>query len=178
MIPPFRVQLVERLPDAGHLWIRHAPRAWPGPEASWLDLAGGALGTSRRDLAPLQSSAPELALDGAAPDDLLYLPPVPPGLAAARDRLADRCLEAGTPVLVQLAAGEAAPDVGGAGAALLAADLLAPLLAGDLAPLDRVPAAAVALWPLLAGLTDDPRLWEEGCARLAASGVRHAQGVA
>ena len=28
------------------------------------------------------------------------------------------------------------------------------------------------------GLTDDPVLWEEGCARLAASGVRCVQGVA
>jgi len=177
VIPPFRVRLEERLPDPGRLWIRHAPRAWPGPDGRWLDLARGTLGESRRDLAPMQSSAPELALDAGRLDDLLYLPPAAPAFAAARDRLARRCAGEGTPLLVQVVAGEPAPDLGGAGAALLAADLLAPLLAGDLEPLARVPPQAVAVWPLLPGLTDEPRLWDDGCARLAAAGVRHAQAV-
>jgi hypothetical protein len=61
---------------------------------------------------------------------------------------------------------------------LVVVDLLGLLLGDDLDALERVPAGAAAAWPLLPGVTDDPALWEEGCTRLAAAGVRHAQAVA
>jgi len=34
------------------------------------------------------------------------------------------------------------------------------------------------VWPLIAGLTDGPDLWDAGCVRLAAAGVRCAQAMA
>jgi hypothetical protein len=59
------------------------------------------------------------------------------------------------------------PALGVAGAAGLAA--LAPL-----APLAPV---AAAVWPLLRGITDDPRLWERYCERLAAAGLPCLQAL-
>jgi hypothetical protein len=117
------------------------------------------------------AGAPEL-------DDLVYLPPVPARLAAERDELARRVLAGGAPVLVQLVPGDTTALPGGGGVVLVF-DLLASLLAGDLEPLGALPrCAAAAVWPLVAGLTDDPDLWERGCRRLAVAGVRCVQAVA
>ncbi len=153
-------------------------------------------------------------------DDLLYLPPVSAESLAARADLSRHCLAAGTPVLLQMIAGEDLPPPaaqslapsGGQGLqatadpagpadrpengeratpflptqpndaeaianSLIVLDLLDCLLRNHLAACDRAPAAAAAAWPLLPGITDDPALWEEGCARLAAAGVRQAQGI-
>ena len=33
------------------------------------------------------------------------------------------------------------------------------------------------MWPLVAGLTDDPALWDRGCRELAAAGVRWVQAL-
>jgi hypothetical protein len=114
-------------------------------------------------------------------DDVLYLPPVPERLAAGRDSLAERALAAGTPVLVQLLPGDRTdlqalpPETG----AVLVVDLLAALLAGELGRLDAVPErAAAAAWPLLPGIADDPALWDRGCERLAAAGLRRVQALA
>lgn len=117
----------------------------------------------------------------------------------AREELAGDRLAAGIPVLVQVTLGSAVTaaeqsESGGghpepsfptqqtSGEAvadfLIVIDLVGPLLAGNLAALERAPAGAAAAWPLLPGITDDPALWEEGCARLTAAGVRHAQAVA
>jgi hypothetical protein len=74
---------------------------------------------------------------------------------------------------VQLFPGEPARP-----AAWVVYDLLHPLLARDLDPLASLPAGASAVWPLVAGITDDPALWNDGLARLAAAGVRHVQPLA
>jgi len=161
-----------RLPEPGRLWIRYAPREWPAPDAFWVDLASARLGRS----AP-PGGAPENLPDlGSEPlDDLLYLPPVAPERAAARDALARARLAAGTPVLVQVLAGDPPPEVPGA---VVVLDPFDGLLAGGLAGLDRLPAGAAAVWPLVAGLTDDPALWDAGCARLAAAGAAVVQPLA
>jgi hypothetical protein len=161
------------LPEPDRLWIRYAPRSWPAAplgEAGWLDLARGALG-----LPGDPAAAVPLELPAGPFDDVLYLPPVRPALAAARDRAAAAVAAAGTPVLVHLLASEPAPPVAGATPVF---DLLEPLLAGTPEVLERLPAGAAAVWPLLGGLTDAPELVEEGCRRLAAAGVAVAQGVA
>ncbi|HXU45064.1 MAG TPA: hypothetical protein VN783_06030, partial [Thermoanaerobaculia bacterium] len=77
MTPRFR----EQRPEPSHLWIRFAPRSWPGPQGIWLDLARGRLGETggESDLS---------AYAGDPLDDLAYLPPVAPDLAAAGDELA------------------------------------------------------------------------------------------
>jgi len=161
------------LPEPERLWIRHAPRAWPAAplaEGAWLDLVRGVLGAPGKPVAEVP-----LALPDGPFDDVLYLPPVRPGLAAARDRAVATVLAAGTPVIVQLVPGDDPSPMEGAVAVY---DLLGPLLEGRTADLERLPAGGVAAWPLLSGLTDGPELVEEGCRRLAAAGVEVVQGVA
>jgi hypothetical protein len=113
-------------------------------------------------------------------DDVVYLPPVPRRLAAARDTLARQVLAAGAPCLVQLAPGDETSLADGCGAVFVF-DLLAPLLAGDRELLDTLamvpPWAAAAVWPLVPGITDDPDRWERGCQRLAAAGLGCVQAV-
>lgn len=121
-------------------------------------------------------------LDDEPLDDVLYLPPVTAEQEDARRSLARHHARRGTPVLVQRIAGdpvgergdpETDPEVG----ILTVFDLLSPLLEGELEALALLPAGAVAVWPLLPGLTDDPGLWSEGCRRLAAAGVAVVQAV-
>lgn len=162
-------RLGTQLPEPGRLWVRFVPRPWPGPEAPWTDLARGGLGERRTG-----ASETELPAIAGPLDDLLYLPPVAPADAAARDELARARLADGTPVLVQLLPGEATAAEG----AVAVLDPLPALLAGDLDALARPAGASAAVWPLVPGLTDDPALWEEGCARLAAAGVSTVQAVA
>jgi hypothetical protein len=175
-----RARPAARLPEPGRLWIRYAPRDWPGSQGFWVDLATAGLGRP-----PAAAGLDLPALGGSEPlDDLLYLPPVPPQLAAARDDLARRHLAAGTPVMVQVearlqtAAGGEVPAAAGLAGAVAVLDPLAALLARDLAALDRIPPGAAAVWPLASGLTDAPELWEEGCARLAAAGATAVQALA
>jgi len=176
---PRPVRPLEQLPDPGRFWIRYVPRSWEPPEHPWVHLADARLGEWGRTVS--QKVAPAAAAIGSlAPsrlDDVLYLPPVPSRRAAERDKLASARLVDGTPVLLQIFPGEepAVPAVSGVA---FIYDLLPALLAGDLDRLDRLPAGAAVVWPLISGLTDDPGLWDAGCARLAAAGVRCAQAVA
>ncbi|HXT50605.1 MAG TPA: hypothetical protein VN811_06155 [Thermoanaerobaculia bacterium] len=96
----------EQAADPWRCWIRHAPARWPGPDRPWIDVAAGRLGNS--------DGEPEMltALLGQRLDDVLYLPPVGPALAGARDRLAAQHSVRGTPVLVQLLPGDPLPQVG------------------------------------------------------------------
>jgi hypothetical protein len=146
-----------------------APDGAQAPDSPQVPNAGQA--AQRPVLDPAWRQAPPL-------DDVLYLPPVPRHLAAWRDRLAAEQLGAGTPLLVQLLPGD---DLGlpvtSGGAVAFALDLAAALLAGDLDRLSAAPGWALAVWPLLPGLTDDPALWEKGCRRLAAAGVKRVQAL-
>lgn len=163
-----------QLPEPGRFWIRFVPRSWPGLTLPWVNLAGSRL----EELSARAGDPQELpALPGDPLDDVLYLPPVGPRLAAARDELALRRLADGTPVLAQILPGEDAAGLLGAGA-VVAVDLLMTLLAHDLEILESLPAGSVAVWPLIPGLTDDPALWEAGCERLARAGLRGVQAVA
>ena len=169
------------LPEAGRFWIRYVPRAWESPEPPWIHLAEGRLGewgrsASQKAAAGAGANVFEMLAEEPL-DDVLYLPPVPSRRAAARDKLAGTRLVDGTPVVLQLFPGEesAVPAVSGVA---FVYDLLPALLARDLDRLAKVPAGGTAVWTLISGLTDDPGLWDEGCARLAAAGVRCVQAVA
>jgi hypothetical protein len=140
-----------------------------------VNLAAGVLGEWGRH--PKARYAEIGALAETALDDVLYLPPVPPRRAAARDELARARLVGGTPVLVQLLPGEETTVPAVTGAAFVI-DLLHALLERDLGTLRRLPAGSTAVWPLLSGLTDDPALWELGCRDLAAAGARCVQALA
>jgi hypothetical protein len=163
------------------------PARLPAPAAELAGLpVAAALGLGAAEEAPGAAATGEPA-DGGQPapplllDDVLYLPPVPERQAAGRDALAERALAGGTPVLVQLLPGDRTellpppPQTG----AVLVLDLLAVLLAGELGGLEAVPErAAAAVWPLLPGIADDPALWDRGCERLAAAGLRRVQALA
>jgi hypothetical protein len=139
-----------------------------------VNLAAGTLGDWGKG-AKARSS--DWAALGEIPlDDVLYVPPVLPRRAAARDELARDRLVGGTPVLIQLFPGETTtvPPVSGAAFVF---DLLAALLERDLGSLRRLPSEATAVWPLLPGLTDDPALWELGCRDLVAAGARCVQAL-
>jgi hypothetical protein len=167
------------LPEAGRFWIRYVPRAWESPEQPWVHLAEGRLGEWGRVAAQKAAAGANVfGLLAEEPlDDVLYLPPVPARRAAARDKLASSRLVDGTPVVLQLFPGEESTVPSVAGVAFVF-DLLPALLARDVERLGKVPEGGIAVWPLISGLTDDPALWDEGCARLAASGVRCVQAVA
>jgi hypothetical protein len=155
-------RFAEQPPEPGRLWIRYTPLAWPAPPMLWTQIAAAGLGGTESD--------PELDLDPEASrlDDVLYLPPVPERSRAARAALARECAAAGVPVVVQLFPGEAPVPC-----AVSVYDLLAALLERRLEALDLLPPGAAAIWPLVAGATDDSELGRLGCARLAAAGVRH-----
>jgi hypothetical protein len=157
------LKLPAQLPEPGRFWIRYTLACGLAPEL-WTDLAQGTLGR------PLPLSLADRPLD-----DVVYLPPVLSEAAGHRDRQALRLLAAGTPVLLQLLPGEESPAA--AAGAILVFDLLEPLLRQELAPLGGLPPGAAAVWPLVAGLTADPGLWEEGCRRLAESGPRTVQAL-
>jgi hypothetical protein len=176
------VPLVSQLPDPGRLWIRFAPRSWPAPPEPWSDFAGARLGTSR--------AGQGVTVAGAL-DDVLYLPPVAPELEPARLNSARQRLADGTPVLLQHAAGDPhATALAAAGSladglqraglegATVVFDLLPALLAGELDALGCLPAGAITVWPLIAGISDQPQLWRQGCERLAAAGAAVVQALA
>ncbi len=175
--PPVRP--AAQLPEPGRFWIRYVPRAWDVPEHPWVHLATAKLGEWGRGATRGGSpSGPSVlaALLETPLDDVLYLPPVPPRRAAARDQLASSRLVDGTPILLQLFPGDE-PGVPTVSGLAFVFDLLPALLGRDLARLGEVPAGAAAVWPLIPGLTDDPALWDEGCAVLAQAGARHVQAM-
>jgi hypothetical protein len=170
------------LPEAGRFWIRYVPRAWEPPEHPWVHLAEGRLGEWGRAASQAAQKAGIgtnvfALLAGEPLDDVLYLPPVPTRRAAARDKLAGSRLVDGTPVVLQLFPGDESTVPVVSGMAFVF-DLLPALLARDFERMDKVPRGGTAVWALISGLTDDPALWDEGCARLAAAGVRCVQAVA
>lgn len=175
------------LPEPDRLWIRYAPRSrdWrevaPPGKLRWLDLAEGELGGAGPGGDPVEEDS--LPVPAGPFDDVLYLPPVAPAFASARDETVRAHAAEGTPVLVQVLAGEEIERVRVEGIVVVH-DLLEPLLAGGGAePMAFEPGAGprpedVALWPLIPGLTDGAELVDEGCRRLAAAGFRTVQGVA
>jgi len=81
--------------------------------------------------------------------------------------------ELGTPVLAQLL-----PDEGPlSGPVVSAYDVLSPLLAGHPEALADLPRESVVLWPLLAGVTDGPRILKKGLEAAAKAGVAVVQAV-
>lgn len=155
-------RVVPQLPEPSRLWIAHVPRSWRYHDASYVDLGRGRLSRSRR-----VAAEPPVVIEPAALDDLLYLPPVREDLRAARDAAVAELSAAGTPVLVQVRPGEAPPE----GATVVVCDLLGVLLDGESERVAETPAGAIALWPLIPGLSDHPGLRDEAFEMLRAVGV-------
>ena len=141
---PFRSQR----PEPARGWIRFVPRRWPGPDAPWVDLSRGALGSSVGDLEDLEALAvPEL-------EDTIYLPPVRNDLREARDRLVAAHRDRGTPVLVQVLPGEPPPAV----PCLVVLDLLRNAVGSGPESGEASPFPSAVLWPLLPGGPPRPDL--------------------
>ena len=77
---PPRTRAIRQIPEPGRFWIAHAPRTWRCAGGLWTDLATSQLGGLR---SRSETAIPQLDADEV--DDLLYLPPVSPGLRAERD---------------------------------------------------------------------------------------------
>ncbi len=195
--------LREQVAEPANLWIRYVFSRWPvADRVLRSDLATGGLPEARfagSETPPDSAEASEL-VRGAT--DVVYLPPVPVGDVAAKKLVrgvTEAAVEAGTPLLIQLAppVDFAVRDLLGPGAAasfvrsveappnaVVVIDLLAGLVRSGsalgeqlppdepLLPLGPLPLdGATAVWPLVAGWTDDRVLLEAALPRLAAAGV-------
>lgn len=170
-------RFVWQQPEPARFWIAHAPRRWTATRHPWTDLAASAVRRPRSDV-PVLWPAPATRFD-----DLVYLPPVDAEHAPARDRLVAALAADGVAVLVQLRP----DDQLQVQPTTVVVDLLEPLLGGldGLAESLRAGTArgevegapSVAAWPLIAGRTDDPALWREGCRLLAGAGFQVVQAV-
>jgi hypothetical protein len=154
------------LAEPGRFWLCHAPTRWPGPDGEWLNLARNRLaGAALRSPGPLPPGPSGL-------DDVVYLPPVDPAAALARQHFAEVCAGEGLPVVVQMLPGESPPAMAGT----LVLDLTDSLLRGQVEAIE-CPPGAWCLWPLIPGLTDAASVVSSGLERLAAGaagGVRPA----
>jgi hypothetical protein len=174
-----RPLLREVQPEPAKLWIRYAPRQWPGPPGPWMDLAAGTFADPLELCSGGDGFEATATLEGMgdrALDDLVYLPPVPADLTSARDRLASRHAGRGTPVLVQLLPGDPLPNVEGPCIAVL--DLTAEALFSKALtwPEGDVQSVAAAVWPLLPGV-DSLGARADLLATLVAAGVGTLQAV-
>lgn len=123
---PTRVRWVEQRPEPARFWIRWRPRGWPPPPHDWTDLAAGALGDPGGEAGGGLFEPGLPAPPGSAGDDVVWLPPVPAALEAARLRLAGELAEGGSPVLLQVTveaeargpSGARAPTAAGAAASI------------------------------------------------------------
>lgn len=161
-------RLSTQRPDPSRLWVRYSLRPWPGPDRFWTDLAEAGVGKDERADSLEPPAVEEL-------DDVFYVPPVSAEMSASRLRLLRSLGGGSTPFLLQLAPGEEEPEVEGG---KIVYDLLADLVAGDMNALAELPADSNVIWPLIAGLTDQPAMVEAGLDRLAAVGVGYVRGLA
>jgi hypothetical protein len=161
---------VEHRPEPAQAWIRHAPAAWPDAGDPWIDLAGGGLGS----LLPVRDDLDGVdAPDGAAADDVTWLPPVAERHFEAREELAARVRGRGGIAWVQILAGQPVP----AAADLVIVDLLTRVAArrwvsSPASVAADLPADSWVVWPLLSGLSDDGERFAAACDAWRARGVR------
>ncbi|MDH3255320.1 MAG: hypothetical protein OEM62_10040 [Acidobacteriota bacterium] len=147
-------------PEPARLWIRHAPRSWPGPDGWWIDLARGAAAGPRLKTATLPF--PQRLLF----HDVVYLPPVASGAELLRQRVLEHCARLGVPALQQVLPDASAAAAGGS----LVVDLTEKLLRGGLRDIS-LPHDAWVVWPLISGLTDGASTRERGLDVLAAKTI-------
>ena len=161
-----------QFPEPLRCWIAHAPGRWPGPDGWWLDLAREeAASEALRSREPAMQPVSREVLTRIR--DVAYLPPV--GAIASwwlqdvRGSLREREIDA----IVQILPGEPLD----AGWGTLVLDLTPALLPPKFELIAAAPRGVHCCWPLIAGLTDDPELWERGLGLLARAHVASVQPV-
>ncbi len=163
------VKLVRQLPEPGRGWVVLTPRRWQSYDRLWLDLAQGVL-----QVGQLPAVSPPGAFFGAdGLDELVYVPPVAIEYRQTRDELVAWIADSGMHPLVQVVLGEEV-----VARAKMVVDLTGPLLSNEMERLEEISAQAVTLWPLIAGISDQPDVIESGCARLLEAGARVVQPIA
>ena len=170
--------LREVRPQLASLWVRYAPRWWPGPGTVWVDVAERRIRPGR---ALARRHFGHEVVEVAELDDLVYLPPVAAGREAYRDCVLDEARREGVPVLAQKRASEVGDGPVGAEAGdgvEWVVDPLAALLDGRRQDLERLRPGSRVLFPLLPGLTADPEEWSPMLDLLAAAGVSAVYPVA
>lgn len=159
-------QILAQRPEVARFWIGRRFRNWQLSPMLWTNLATRSIG--------VPGTGGELpALEGDR-SQLLYVPPVDPELASVRSPRQAWLADSKFSMLVQAIPGDpfAPPET-----ATVVYDLLLILLDGDLDRIETLPSGATVVWPLIAGMSDDPILWREGCGRLQAAGVQCAQAL-
>lgn len=156
---------------ASRLWVRHAPKRWPTAKRPYLDLA------ERRIVWPAASPAAPAVLPAAplTASDIMLLPPVENARSGEKAGLLQSLEIAGGSALDQRFADDLE---GGAPDGMVAADLLFPLLQGDLAVIDAMPPTAIALVALLPGGGSPKEHWAPLLARLARRTPHAVVGIA
>ncbi len=156
-------------PEVGRWFVRRAFRKWPGRRRRWLDLVSG---TIRQDSPGVDLPTAK----GLRPlPDLLYLPPVEPGVEEARGEMIRNLAESGAAVLVQCSPqGPFPPATPGVSVVV---DVLEDLLSESLDGLGPLPSGCAVAWPLLGGISDGPELLDRVFAHFAEEGVSCVQAV-
>ncbi|MEM6797442.1 MAG: hypothetical protein AAF725_25965, partial [Acidobacteriota bacterium] len=161
-----RARPVTQWPEPARCWVAFAPRTWRLCEQIWTNLASGELSGFKK--AAVETGVPDLDTEGL--DDFLYLPAVDPSLENARLELAASLAEQEVPVLLQRFPGDkAAPNV------VNVYDLLPALLDAEPERLAVLPKGALAVWPMIPGISDYPECWDEGLDSLEVAGVSCVQ---
>lgn len=172
------VSWVERRPEPTGLWIRWSPRRWPGPASPWCDLARATLGLPGEEV--LIAAREPAARIPARARDTLYLPPGPEVMRAS---ILNRAASMGLPLLIQALVGEsqaiatviAPKESAPTEDHLVVWDPLAALLSGQAGWVDLLDEGWHLVWPLIAGLSDDPEEFSVLCRRLVERGVATLQ---
>ena len=161
-------------PRASRLWIRFAPRRWPGAGRPALDLAG------RRITWPAAPRGPESRLPAPAPmADVVVLPPVEKAHTTERSELASALVAKGSFVLDQrFLDGFEDPAGPAAARSLRVVDLVATTLAEAATSTDSIPEGAIVPVPLLPGVSAEESAWSVFLSRLAAAKPAAVVGVA
>ena len=152
-------RLLHRGSDA--FWIGAVPTGWPRMEW-WTDLATGWVIDQARGG---QIETRKL------PDEVLYLPPVPADAGALRRERLIGWMQAGARTVLHVVAGGAEPNSVQPSPTLTVWDPTALLIVGDVEQLSTPPAGSWVLWPVIPGVSDDPRRFEGFARRAADAGV-------
>ena len=166
-------QILAQRPEVARFWIGHRFRSWQSSPVLWTNLATRSIGLpGGGELPALEGDLSQLP--NVPPGTLLYVPPVAPALDSVRSLRHTWLSDSKLSLLVQAIPGDpiAQPEQG-----IVVYDLLPVLLDGDLDRMEALPSGATVVWPLIAGMSDDPVLWREGCGRLKAAGVECVQAL-
>lgn len=164
------LQLRDHQPQPSNLWIRHSLCGTRLEGSAWIDLTTFDLGGG--------SEGSGTGGRAARPIDLVYVsPPGPEGVGEASVAI-EKCSRIGIPTLLQVIVGEGHPQPVARDDTMIVYDALSVLIQERFDVLAEIDRGATVLWPVVAGLTDEPDLVAAGLESLSASGVSRVVPIA